>query len=75
MSGHSSERVANLVAVSTTEGNRVIAVQWETHDPLSCDGTDLEIDTSGFLCCPSSGCRWMYDPESRCPVHGTRGDA
>lgn len=68
--------VENLVAVEVApRQKRVIAVEWGQHDPMNCDGQDLQIDTTGFLACPSSGCRWVYDPEARCPVHGERGDA
>jgi len=67
--------VENLVAVNTPDGKRVIAVELLDHDPLACDGKHLEIDTDDFLACPSPGCRWQYDPEARCPVHGERGDA
>lgn len=66
---HSPSRVAGVVAVRSPNGNRVIAVQWEDHDPLTCDGQDLEIETTGWFDCPVSGCRWTFDPESACPDH------
>lgn len=69
MNIHAPERVAGVIAVPTPRGKRVIAVQWEDHDPLTCDGRDLLIDTSGFLACPVSGCRWSFDPETTCPDH------
>ena len=61
--------VANLVAVPTGEGKRVLAVQWAQHDVLTCDGNHLELQTDGWLYCPASGCTWSFDPESRCPDH------
>ena len=68
--------VENLVAVETgPRQKRVIAVEWSQHDPLTCDGQDLDIDTTGFLRCPASGCAWEYDPEARCPDHGGPGNA
>lgn len=70
---HPSRRVAsvNAITVETTPrpSHRVMAVQWEEHDPLTCDGQDLQIDTTGFLDCPVSQCRWSYDPEAKCPDH------
>jgi hypothetical protein len=58
-----------VLAVPTPQGQRVYAVQLEDHDPLTCDGNDLVIDTSDFLTCPVSGCRWSFDPETSCPDH------
>ena len=48
---------------------RVLAVLWGEHDRLTCDGQDLSIDTTGFLRCPVSRCRWSFDPEFLCPEH------
>ncbi len=67
--------VANLVGIETAPGERrVLAVEWEMHDPLTCDGKHLVIDTTGWLNCPVSGCSWSFDPESECPVHAGKGN-
>lgn len=67
--------VENLVVVDTPDGNRVVAVEWLDHDPLTCDGNHLAVAVDEFLSCASPGCQWQYDPDARCPVHGERGDA
>lgn len=74
MSAHPSERIAGVVAIPTPRGRRVVAVKWETHDPLTCDGHDLSIDTGDFLACPVTGCRWAFDPETVCPDHGSEAN-
>lgn len=61
--------VENLYAVKTADGSRVLAVEWQQHDVLTCDGEHLELNTDGWLRCPVSGCRWEYDPEFACPRH------
>lgn len=60
--------VVNLVVIETgPRQKRVIAVEWERHE--GPHGADLDINTDGWIACPASGCRWSYDPDSRCPVH------
>lgn len=66
---HPPATVAGVMAVPDGDGKRVLAVLWEDHDPLTCDGDHLELDTTGWLSCPVSLCRWQFDPESRCPDH------
>lgn len=68
---HPVRRVAGVVAISPSgRRKRVLAVLWEDHDPLTCDGQDLAIETDGWFDCPVSLCRWTFDPETSCPEHG-----
>lgn len=63
--------IVNVFAVATApRKRRVLAVEWAEHDIASCDGNHLEIATDGWFRCPVAGCRWQFDPGSKCPVHG-----
>ncbi len=76
MKDHETRIIANLISTEVaSRQNRVLAVEWLEHDPLTCDGRHLDVNTEDFLTCPAPGCGWQYDPDFRCPVHGYRGDA